>query len=274
MSLPSAPIAQTADGYRVLFAENAFPQSSSRGMPDAGPERAILDFRFDPPALDPRKIDIGSAVPSTSRGIGALTDDGGALYFIGTTGLLGAPEVKVVHPARERVDPIDGTRLRPLQLALGDSCPDPIGCFCQTDADCDDGNGCTIDTCDEATRCRYRPRRCIGAVQCLYDQDDRGDIADCYSDGQQRRMDRARDDIDDAAAALERGDKAAARTRLDRAEQRVTRLLAGAIKRVNDPSGNDPRPECNSLVFQQQLALLRGLRTVKRGVSACVSRAR
>src|SRR5262249_23957667 len=121
-----------------------------------------------------KRIDIGSVIASGSAQLstlgipsGVFTRSGDKLYFIGKDGFYGAHEVRSLPASGGTLPTIRGGGFVPQQIAIGDPCTSPDECFCGTDADCNDGNDCTKDTC-EAHRCTNKPRGCIDGVQCRF----------------------------------------------------------------------------------------------------------
>ncbi len=274
-------IAQSPAGGRVILAETRFVARGRRSVSD------LLDV--DLGAGVGRHIDVGSFVTSSSflqtltpgrpvEPSGAFTPDGGKLYLIGNDGVFSGTEVRVLTGSEERLVPLAGGRFGAQQVKLGDPCTSPDGCFCRSDVDCDDANPCTVDTCEGAQGCKNEPLGCFAGVQCLF-VDQR--TTECLGSAQQRRLVRTRRDVDAAASALRRGDEEGARGLLDGAEREVKRLLAAAIKGTNAPIAlpgvGGPTPgalatrTCYTLVFPQQLKLLRSIRGVRSRLGTCKS---
>jgi len=268
-----AEIAQSPDGRTTVFGESALVVRTNGRELQRQFESRLLEIDLQGGTLV-RRVDLGDFTPASSGSgsrsrPGVFTRDGQKLFLVGKRGILGAAEVEVLASGSS-LRTVQGGGLRPQEIVLGESCPNPEGCVCQADVDCDDGDRCTVDSCEGALGCRNERRRCIDGLRCL-SEDERAD--GCLNPHQRRRLDRVRRTLRTAGTALGRGDYDRARELLRKTDRDVKEILATTIKLTNVAPGSPPPSQstfdCNVFVFRREVRLLRALRDVRSDLTDC-----
>lgn len=224
-----------------------------------------------------------------ARGVAriALTPDGTRLLLVRPSPqMLFAARVSIIDASsnavlREIDSPSTGTAV----VAGGESCDGPLTCICSDDADCDDGDNCTVDRCEESVGCVHDEAQCSEGFTCVLERLEAGAVRGvCPSRPVEKRLDRARERVLLAQHAMVSGARSSrVRRPLRRAQREVRRAIAtslrGLARRGGEPTGIEGcSPFEEQLVgafgsgrslLGLQIERLRAIRSLARDLSGC-----